>query len=75
MAEIIGHQIYTTKEGDAFDSITLEFYDDEMQASLLMQENPDQCDVLIFDAGVELKIPIMDAAETPDTLPPWRRGL
>lgn len=71
---ITGYTSYATKEGDAFDSIALEYYNNEMLASLIMEANPDRCDVLIFDAGVKLSIPIVDSVEAPDTLPPWRRG-
>lgn len=63
---------YETLQGDTFDMIALDFYDDEKYASLIIQANPEYRDILIFDAGVILKIPIIE--ETPaDTLPPWKR--
>ena len=70
---ITGYNHITTVEGDTFDALALEFYDDEKQAGLIIQANPDYCDVLIFEAGVELKIPIVEFVELPETLPPWRR--
>lgn len=75
MAKIIGYDTLITVEGDTFDAIALEYYTDEMQASLIIQANPDYCDVLIFEAGVRLKIPIVENVDLPETLPPWRRGL
>ena len=73
MVNITGYQTIKTVEGDTFDGLALEYYNDEKQASLIIRANLDYCDVLIFEADVELKIPIVENAETPDTLPPWRR--
>lgn len=72
-AAITGYNYIKTVEGDTFDALALEFYDDEKQAGLIIQANPDYCDVLIFEADVELKIPIVEFVELPETLPPWRR--
>ena len=64
---------YKTVEGDTFDLLAITFYDEERLASTIIQANPDYCDVVIFDAGVELTIPDEPAAEAPSSLPPWRR--
>lgn len=74
MPNITGYRQIKTVAGDTFDGLALEFYDDELQASEIIAANPDYCDVLIFDAGVALKIPIMEDVALPETLPPWRRG-
>ena len=74
MAEIVGYRTINTIEGDTFDRLALEFYDDAKQASLIIGANLDHCGVLIFGAGVELRIPIVEDVELPETLPPWRRG-
>lgn len=63
-----------TVEGDTFDALALEFYNDEKQASKIIAANLDHCDTLIFEAGVELRIPTIEDVELPETLPPWRRG-
>lgn len=73
MANIIGYNTILTVEGDTFDGLALEFYDDEQKSSVIMGANLDYCDTLIFEAGVALKIPILDDVELPETLPPWRR--
>ena len=62
-----------TVEGDTFDGLALEFYNDEKQASTIIKANPDHCDTLIFEAGVVLTIPDEAAATPPESLPPWRR--
>lgn len=64
---------YTTVQGDTFDLLALLFLGDEKLASEIIQANPDYCDVLIFDAGVYLRIPEAATIAQPDTLPPWRR--
>lgn len=71
---ISGYKTYRTVEGDAFDLISLREYNTEKNASYIIQANPDYSDVLIFEAGVELQIPVFDNTAIPTTLPPWRRG-
>lgn len=64
---------YTTRQGDTFDELALQVYNSEKKAHLLIEANPDYADVLIFDAGVELTIPIYEGTDQPETLAPWRR--
>lgn len=64
---------YITQEGDTFDELALDMYGDEKLASNIIDFNPDYADVLIFEANVELYLPIIEDADTPETLPPWRR--
>lgn len=67
-------KIHTTVKGDTFDMLALWYYNDEKQASTIIQANPDHCDSLIFDAGVSLVIPDAATITPPETLPPWRRS-
>ena len=65
---------YETKQGDTWDSIAFDFYTEEKLASVIVEANSQYADVLIFDAGVYLKIPVIDEdEETPGTAPPWRQ--
>ena len=64
---------HITIEGETFDGLALRYYNNEKLASVIIQANPDYCDVLIFEAGIELKIPEVSTVEMPETLPPWRR--
>ena len=73
MLRIIAYKEYTTREGDTFDALALEMYGEETLAHYIIEFNPDYADVLIFDANVALRLPIVEDVETPDTLPPWRR--
>lgn len=69
----VGFIDYTAQGGDTFDSIALAAYDEERMASTIIRANPDLCDVLIFEGGEAVRIPVVETAATPDTLPPWRR--
>lgn len=64
---------YTTIQGETWDTISEDFYDTPFKVSDLIAVNPQYADTLIFDDGVELNIPILDS-ESPDSLPPWKRG-
>lgn len=71
---ITGYKTYTTQEGDTFDALALAMYGDERLAHRIIQFNPDTADVVVFGPNVELRLPIYESANTPETLPPWRRG-
>lgn len=73
MRKVTGYKEYTTRESDTFDALALEMYGEETLAHYIIEFNPDYADVLIFDANVALRLPIVEDVETPDTLPPWRR--
>ena len=64
---------HITAEGDTFDALALEYYNDEKLASTMIQANLDHCATLIFEAGVLLVIPDVSTVVYPETLPPWRR--
>lgn len=74
MSRVTGYKEYTTREGDTFDALALEMYGAETLAHYIIEFNPDYADVLIFEANVAIRLPIVEDAELPDTLPPWRRG-
>ncbi len=67
------YQEYITEEGDTYDALALDFYDDERMASYIIQANPQYMEILVFEAGIRLRVPVLDRSERPATLPPWRR--
>lgn len=71
--QIAGYIEYTARYGDTFDNLALTAYNEERMATTIITSNPDLSDVLIFEGGEKLQIPIVENIETPDTLPPWRR--
>lgn len=63
---------YVTMKDDTFDILALDAYNDEFKAHIIIQANPQYADVVVFDEGVTLRIPIIKE-ETIETLPPWKR--
>ncbi len=63
---------YTTKQGDTFDSIALEFYGEETYSVFIMQLNPNYIGTLVFDYGINLVIPEINI-KNDSTLPPWKK--
>jgi len=63
---------YVTMQGDTFDILALDAYNNEFKAVEIIQANPQYADVLVFDAGVTLRIPYLQES-APATLPPWKR--
>ena len=74
MRRVTAYKDYTTREGDTFDALALTMYGEERLAHRIIQYNPDTADVVVFGPNVELRLPIYESADTPETLPPWRRG-
>ena len=73
MSMVNGYTEYTTRAGDTFDLLAIAAYDEEKLASYIIKANPLHMGTIVFEAGVTLKIPILDKTENPSTLPPWRR--
>lgn len=73
MDDTLDHEEHITSDGETFDLLALNYYDNELMASTIIQANPDYADWLVFCDGITLRIPIMDDVATPETLPPWRR--
>lgn len=74
MARVIAYYKYLTMAGDSFDSLALDMYCDETKAGAIARFNPDHIDTLLFEAGVELKLPIFSDDDSPETLAPWRHS-
>lgn len=64
---------YITRSGDTYDLLAIAAYNDEKMASCLIKANPQHMKTLVFEGGVKLKIPVLEKAKLPSTLPPWRR--
>lgn len=65
-----GENMYTTKQGQAWDQIAREVYGNEIYADFLMENNQRYLNILIFPAGIELNTPKLP--EQKKDLPPWR---
>lgn len=63
---------YTTVQGDTFDMLAYRAYGDEFKAHYIIQANPDCANVLVFNAGIILTVPIISKSAA-SSLPPWKR--
>ena len=72
MRRVTSSYEYTTQDGDTFDLLALDMYNDERLAHYIIEYNPDYADVIVFEGGVQLKLPVVEEAETSETVPPWR---
>ncbi len=64
---------YTTKQGDTWDDIAFKVFPDrgrEAITSLLIQNNPQYIDIVIFPAGCILSLPDIQVKRSKN-LPPW----
>ena len=64
---------YTTKEGDTFDLLALQYYNEEKLAHYIIAANPDYSDVVVFESNITLAIPVIEEPENLETKAPWRR--
>lgn len=68
--------IYTTVQGDTWDSIAYAVYGDELKAQTLMESRANilLLDYQVFPNGIEVTAPDIDEDETYDEdLPDWRK--
>lgn len=71
--EIVGYKNHIAAMGESFDSIAFSYYGNEFMANNLMKINPLYVDMIVFEGGENLTIPIYDDVESTETLAPWRR--
>lgn len=64
---------YITVLGDTWDKISYNVYGSSKFIKEIMESNKDYVSVLIFSAGISLKIPDINKTEINYKLPPWRR--
>lgn len=57
-----------------WDALAREFYGTEKMTSKLLEANPTLCDVIVFESGIVLTVPLVMAEELPSSLPPWRKS-
>ncbi len=66
--------IYTTIQGDMWDSIAKKVYGTENAMDALMKANPQYLNMAVFGAGVEINLPQFTAQEAAsNAMPPWRK--
>lgn len=68
---IVSYKEIITSRGDTFDSLALQMYADETKAIEIIEFNPQYANVLVFDSGITLRLPILPNQDNAETLPPW----
>ena len=63
-----------TKQGETWDIISIAEYATPHKVAELINANPEYSDVLIFEEGITLNIPELEA-ESISSLPPWKQGV
>lgn len=67
------NEIYIAKQGDTWDRIAFMKWGEETMMHHLLDANPDLCNIVIFEGGEQVKIPIMEEPLNTASLPPWRQ--
>lgn len=64
---------YITKENDRWDLISYQYYNDSTLYEKIIQANPNVAITPTLEAGIKLKIPVIETSDEITTdLPPWR---
>jgi len=62
---------YTTMQGDAWDAIAYRLWGEERLFVELVQANPEHLDVVLFPAGIVLRVPPKPKRVIRQELPLW----
>ena len=72
--EITGYLRHIAKTGETPDALALKYYNNEFMASYILEANVQYNDVIVYEGGEDLIIPVFDTIEDDSTLAPWRRS-
>lgn len=65
---------YITRDGDRWDMISQKYYNTPNLYEEIIKANPEIPIKPVLDAGIKLKIPVLEESETIQfELPPWKR--
>ena len=65
---------HTTTEGERWDWLAWLYYADPFRYEVIIRANPGTAIVPILEAGITLKIPVIEEPEVLEgDLPPWKR--
>ena len=62
----------TTRQGQAWDQLAKDGHGDELRLDVLLPENVDEMDALIFGGDVRVAMPDAPSVKV-SSLPPWER--
>ena len=65
---------YITRDGDRWDMISQKYYSNPNLYEEIIKANPEVPIEPVLDAGIKLKIPVLEESETIQfELPPWKK--
>lgn len=65
---------YITKQNDRWDLIAYEYYNNALLYEEIIKANPDIKITPVLDAGIKIKIPVLEEKSTIQfELPPWKQ--
>lgn len=71
---ITGYIKHTANKGETPDMLALKYYSDEFMTSYILEANRESQDVMTYEGGEIILIPVFDTLENDETLAPWRRS-
>lgn len=71
--QITGYLKHIAKTGETPDILAFKYYNEEFMSSYILEANVQYNDVVIYEGGEELLIPVFDTIEDDSTQPPWKR--
>ncbi len=72
--EITGYLQHTAKKGETPDILAFKYYNYEFMSSYILEANTQYNDIIVFEGGEELLIPVFDTIEDDSTQPPWKKS-
>ena len=68
------YTIYTTVDGDRWDTVAFKAYGDPMKISSIVEANPHVPKAAVLPSGINLYVPVEERAKvTSAILPPWKK--
>ena len=72
--EITGYLKHIAKTGETPDILAFKYYNEEFMSSYILEANVKYNNVVVYEGGEELLIPVFDTIEDDSTQPPWKRA-
>lgn len=71
--KIEGFYNETAIQGETFDMLAYRLYGEERMSKYIRSYNQNYSDVVMFEGGESLTIPVVSEIESTESLAPWRR--
>lgn len=72
--EVTGFIKHIAKAGETPDLLAFKYYNEEFMSSYIIEANVSYNNLVEYDGGEELLIPVFDTLEDDSTQPPWKRA-